>query len=68
VVTDASLTFCEARFVRGFDLFGNPLVGLLGALPDGSPVPGEPVPPDVTALVDRHRYALAGPAPSLLMI
>src|ERR1039458_10721089 len=27
VVTDASLTFCEARFVRGFDLFGNPLVG-----------------------------------------
>jgi hypothetical protein len=62
------LSLGERGFVGGLNLFGGPLVRLLGALPDGCPIPGEPVPPDVTALVDRHSYALAGPAPSLLVI
>jgi hypothetical protein len=54
--------------MRGLYLLSDPLVRLLRALPDRHAVLGEPVPPDATAFVDRHRYALAGPAPSLLMI
>src|SRR5688572_11414535 len=39
-----------------FDLFSNALIRLLGALPDRFTSPGEPVPPNIAALVDTHFY------------
>src|ERR1039458_1541146 len=59
LLADSDFALCQRRFVRGFDLFGYPLVGLLGTLPDRNGIPGEFVPPDFAALVDCHRYASA---------
>ena len=48
--------------MRSFDLLGDALVALLGALPEGFALPGEPIPPDAAAFINPHRYAPALPA------
>ena len=45
--------------MRGLDLLGDTFIRLFGALPDCFRIPGEPVLPNVAALVDAHRYAPA---------
>jgi len=58
-VADADFTFRERGFVRSLNLLGDPLVCLLGTLPDAFAPPGESIPPDATALVGPHLYAPA---------
>ena len=57
LVADADFAFRECGPVRRLHLFGDALVGLLGALADRFAVPGELVPPifALRLLIDRHE-------------